>query len=57
MKKETELPSQDFMISRIADVVNKVATNFNSDPFMTLLTLNRGFDYKVRQIDDNLKYG
>jgi len=46
------------MIDRITDLVNKVQTNFDNDPFMTFITLNRSLQYKPRRDSDrNLKYG
>ena len=46
------------MLRAITEVVNRVSTAFNNDPFMSILTLNRSLKHKVRRTYDKpLKYG
>ena len=48
--------SEDEMLTRIANLVNKVSGPYHNDPFMTLCTLNRTLQYDAR-LDVKSKYG
>ena len=45
------------MLGKISDIINKVSSSFNNDPFMSMATLNRNFEYKIRKESETLKFG